>query len=138
MARVYKTARGRSIDMDKVKLANETATAVGNMRVNARGDLIGAGGQVTAGRNQLMDKVYAVPEAMYSPNSATSLADQNKVRELHELATTLAKPAPVEPVVDENASTPARGSLASSVAKKVSVTQETLPDTRPGKGPSRI
>jgi hypothetical protein len=138
MARVYKTARGRSVDMDKVKLANETATAVGNMRVNARGDLIGAGGQVTAGRNQLMDKVYAVPEAMYSPNSATSLADQNKVRELHELATTLAKPAPVEPVVDETTETPARGSLASSVAKKVSVTQETLPDTRPGKGPSRI
>jgi hypothetical protein len=138
MARVYKTARGKSVDMDKIKLSNETANAVGNMRVNARGDLIGAGGQVTAGRNQLMDKVYAVPEAMYSPNSEASRADQEKAQELHKLATTLATPAPVEPVAEENASTPARGSLASSVAKKVSVTQETLPDTRPGKGPNRI
>ena len=130
MARVYKTARGKSVDMDKVKLANETATAVGNMRVNARGDLIGAGGQVTAGRNQLMDKAYAVPEAMYSPNSAASRVEQQKAQELQELATTLAKPAPIEPTAEETQTVAARGSLASSVAKKVSVTQETLPDTK--------
>ena len=65
MARIYKSARGKSIDMDKIKLSNETTSAVGNMRVNARGDLIGAGGQITQGRNQVMDKVYAVPTPMY-------------------------------------------------------------------------
>ena len=46
MSRVYKTARGKVIDMDKVKLANESVTAIGNMKVNARGDKIGSGGQI--------------------------------------------------------------------------------------------
>ena len=60
MTKLYKTARGKTVDMDKVKLANETVTAVGNMKVNARGDKLGPGGQVIAGRNQVMDRVYSV------------------------------------------------------------------------------
>ena len=65
MARVYKTARGKSLDMDKIKLANESAVAVGNMKVNARGDLLGPGNAIAAGRNQVMDQVYAVPDPGY-------------------------------------------------------------------------
>ena len=38
MSRVYKSARGQAIDIDKVKLTNEQTIAVGNMKVNARGD----------------------------------------------------------------------------------------------------
>ena len=70
MAKVYKTARGKLVDIDKVKLTQETVNAVGNMGVNARGDLIGSGGTVAVGRNQLMDQVYAVASAEpgYSPN----------------------------------------------------------------------
>ena len=48
MTKIYKTARGKTIDMDKVKLANETVNAVGNMKVNARGDRLGVGGKVVA------------------------------------------------------------------------------------------
>jgi hypothetical protein len=149
MTRVYKSARGKMIDMDKIKLTNETATSVGNMRVNARGDLIGAGGQVAQGRNALMDKVYSVPSApspMYSPGSPEVLAEQqamveaSKAKELHDLANTLTVPTTTEPTVDNatDPTTPSRGSLASSLAKKVSVTQEPLVDPRKPKGPSRI
>ena len=38
MPNVYRTARGLQIDIDQLRLANETAVAVGNHRVNARGD----------------------------------------------------------------------------------------------------
>ena len=148
MANVYKTARGRTIDMDKVKLSNEKVTAVGNMKVNARGDKLGAGGQIIAGRNQVMDRVYNVEGRKgYSPNDPTVFAQQqalvesNKAKELHDLATTLVQNTSIEPVDPVDTQPAARGSLASSVAKTVSVAQEPLPnpkDVKKSNGPSRI
>jgi hypothetical protein len=145
---MYKSARGKTIDMDKVKLSNETTTAVGNMRVNARGDLLGAGGQVVAGRNQIMDQVYAVPEPMYSPNDPQVRAEQqatleaSKAKELHDLANNLSMPSSPEPIITEeptDAPKPAgRGSLANSIGKPVSIKQQPISDPRTPKGPSRI
>lgn len=144
MGNVYKSARGKMVDMDKIKLANENTVAVGNMKVNARGDLIGAGGEVAQGRNAIMDQVYAVDPAPYSPNDPNVYAQQQaaidatKAKQLHDLANNLVTPTTTqEPAVSD--STPAtRGSLASAVAKTVSVTQELAVDPRKPKGPSRI
>ena len=58
MSKAYKTARGKIIDMDKVKLANETVTAVGNMKVNARGDLVDDKNQVITSKNQQVNQAY--------------------------------------------------------------------------------
>jgi hypothetical protein len=148
MTKVYKTARGKTIDMDKVKLANETVNAVGNMKVNARGDRLGGGGKVIAGRNQVMDQVYAVNPAParrtggYSPNDPEvyaqqqSLVESNRAKELHDLATNLVQPTSIEPV--EAAEPAARGSLASSVAKTAVVKQEPMPNPKTSNGPTRI
>jgi hypothetical protein len=144
MSKIYKSAKGKMVDMDKIKLANETVAAVGNMRVNARGDLLGQGGSVAQGRNAVMDRVYAVEDAPYSPNDPAAMAarqaliENNKAKELHDLANNLVNtnPEPESPVNKTPA--PARGSLASSVAKPVTVTQEAMPDPRKPKGPSRI
>ena len=155
MTRIYKTARGKPVDMDKVKLSNETAIAVGNMRVNARGDLIGAGNEITMGRNQLMDQAYAVqsaPTSGYSPNDPKVVAqqqdaaDKTKSKALHDLANGLITPTIAEPIVNDSnddvappvATTPARGSLAGSVAKKAVVNQSPVADPRRAKGPTRI
>ncbi|CAB4129314.1 hypothetical protein UFOVP112_412 [uncultured Caudovirales phage] len=149
MSAIYKTARGKSVDMDKIKLANESTTAVGNMRVNARGDALGAGGQVVAGRNQIMDQVYAVESnSGYSPTSPTTYAEnkatmeQSKAKELHDLANGLVQTDASEPVVateEAGAVTPApRGSLASSVAKATTVTQEPMTPPSKSTGPTRI
>jgi hypothetical protein len=154
MSRIYKTAKGKMVDMDKVKLSNETAIAVGNMKVNARGDLIGNDGQVSMGRNQLMDQVYAVadaPTAGYSPNDPKvanqqqAAEEKSKSKSLHDLANGLIDTNVSEPVVNEESpvvappTTPtARGILASSVAKTTVVTQQPLPNLRKPKGPSRI
>jgi hypothetical protein len=43
---VYKTHRGREIDMEALRRQNEDTVAVGNMGVNARGDKLGPGGTV--------------------------------------------------------------------------------------------
>jgi hypothetical protein len=144
MSRVYKTARGKSVDIDKVKLSNEKVIAVGNMKVNARGDKIGAGGGVTATRNQIMDQIYAVPDAGYSPNDPTTYTEQQmavneqKAKELHDLASNLATPAnPEQPAPAPST----RGALASSVAKTTSVVQKAAPtpaEQKKANGPSRI
>lgn len=148
MSRMYKTARGKMIDMDKVKLSNEEVIAVGNMKVNARGDKLGANGQIEMGRNQIMDQIYAVEEG-YSPNDPTNFnelranMDASKAKELHELANNLVTQGPVETAVPEGLAptAPARGSLASSVAKTVSVTQKPEPspaEQKKANGPARI
>jgi hypothetical protein len=145
MSRVYKTARGKSVDMDKVKLANETTVAVGNMKVNARGDLIGVAGEIATGRNQIMDQVYAVDPAPYSPNSSgnfqqkKAMMENNRAKELTDLVNNLVVPTPT--ATDEAApvDTGVRGSLASSLAKTTSVVQEPLPKpVKKPNGPQRL
>ena len=54
----HKTAGGKIIDMNQVRLQNETEIAVGNARVNARGDRLGAGGQVIQTRDEIIKEYY--------------------------------------------------------------------------------
>ena len=44
--RMYRSMQGRMIDIEKLRAANENTQAVGNMNVNARGDVLGKGGQI--------------------------------------------------------------------------------------------
>lgn len=148
MSKVYKTARGKSVDFDKIKLSNENVAAVGNMKVNARGDLLGSRGEIAAGRNQIMDQVYAVEEAPYSPNDPSSfnevqrMAEQNRAQELHNLTQNLVQTTSPEstPIPDESSpiQPSTRGSLASSVAKTQTVTQAPMPNPKKANGPTRI
>ncbi len=65
MGKTYYTARGKAIDMEKLALKNETIQAVGNQRINARGDELGHGGKITKTREQVLQDYYAAhPEAI--------------------------------------------------------------------------
>ena len=46
--------QGKEIDMGKLVNQNETTIAVGNMKVNARGDRIGPGGKIIQTREQIL------------------------------------------------------------------------------------
>ena len=50
---IYRTMQGKEIDMGKLIQRNENSVAVGNMKVNARGDQLGPGGKVIKTREQL-------------------------------------------------------------------------------------
>ena len=56
---VYRSMNGKEVDMNKLININELTPAVGNMRVNARGDELGPGGQIVRKREEL---IAAVPE----------------------------------------------------------------------------
>ena len=55
--RMYKTAQGKTINLDNLLLQNETVLAVGNMHVNARGDEVDSAGNVVRTRQQIEFKL---------------------------------------------------------------------------------
>lgn len=55
---VYKTAQGKTIDMGKLMLQNEQVRAVGNMNVNARGDLLDSQNRVITSKNRQVNRQY--------------------------------------------------------------------------------
>ena len=60
--RMYRTMQGRMIDIEKLRSANEDIRAVGNMNVNARGDILGAGGQIATSKADVIAKYYEQPK----------------------------------------------------------------------------
>ena len=51
---IYRTMQGKEIDMGKLINQNEMTVAVGNMRVNARGDKLGPGGAIIQTREEIL------------------------------------------------------------------------------------
>lgn len=58
MGRTYTSMQGKEIDMDKLSLRNELTPAIGNMKVNARGDELGPGGQIIRTKEQILQDYY--------------------------------------------------------------------------------
>ena len=56
--KVYKSMQGKSIDMDLLRQKNELTPAVGNARVNARGDELGPGGKIVRKREDVLEDYY--------------------------------------------------------------------------------
>jgi hypothetical protein len=63
MPKIYRTAQGREVDFEAMLLRNEHVPAVGNMRVNARGDELGPDNVVLKNNNERVAEFYAVQEA---------------------------------------------------------------------------
>jgi hypothetical protein len=55
---IYKTAQGQTVDMGALRLQNEQVRAVGNMKVNARGDLLDVSGNVISSRTEQVNSEY--------------------------------------------------------------------------------
>lgn len=55
----YRTAMGKPIDMAALEAKNEHTRAVGNMKVNARGDLIDSHGKVIVPVTERVAKTYS-------------------------------------------------------------------------------
>lgn len=104
---IYKTALGQRVDVDALRLINESVVTVGNMPVNARGDEVKPDGTVIRTRNEIMKEHYnrnIGPVVSYNP--------------VRKKAVDEAPPVVTAPVVEQPAETDStlRGSLASSVS----------------------
>ena len=138
MANIKRTAMGKMIDMDMLRLANENTIAVGNARTNARGDKLGPGGKVIKTRAEVVQEYNAL-------NVNQPLVSHDDV--VDETADALASaPAPLlTPTVEhtEVDDTPPaapdyvkpRGSFADAVAQQTEVNQELLQPAPSRNGP---
>jgi len=134
VGKVYKTAKGKLIDIGSLLLSNENTRAVGNMGVNARGDQIDSKNQPISTRNEQVQKHYAKMHTgavedhpVYnSAAHASASADLNVDEELFE------SPEPIEE--NEEVSVPLvespkpieelGGGLASAIAKAKQLKQQ--------------
>ena len=64
--KLYRTMQGRMVDIEKLRAANEDIRAVGNMNVNARGDVLGPGNTVLKTKEQVMREYYEAPKGRAS------------------------------------------------------------------------
>jgi len=58
MGKVYTSMKGKEIDMEKLVLKNELLPAVGNAKVNARGDELGPGGKILRTKEEILQDYY--------------------------------------------------------------------------------
>ena len=70
--KMYRTMQGRMVDIDQLRAANESVQAVGNMKVNARGDVLGVRGQVITPKSQVMQKYYEQPKGKASEGPSST------------------------------------------------------------------
>ena len=85
MPKMYRTAQGRVVDFEAMQLKNEHVPAIGNMRVNARGDELGSNNTVIRTNNERVAEHYTAydpaPEAaVQAPTIEESLPDTVPVK----------------------------------------------------------
>lgn len=79
--KVYKSAMGRVVDMGTLMLENEHTRAVGNMNVNARGDVLDSNNRVVETKNRQVAKHYQRQVAAPSnhlPTTSTQAAKKQQ------------------------------------------------------------
>ena len=64
--RMYRTMQGRMVDIEKLRAVNENVRAIGNMSVNARGDVLSPGGEIIKPRATVMKEYYQKPKGVVS------------------------------------------------------------------------
>ena len=103
--RMYRTMQGRMVDIEKLRTANESVQAVGNMNVNARGDVLGAGGQVVTSKETVIKQYYEQPKGMVSDtptkNKPTQAPKVEPVKTVQKMTPVASKPTPIKTVAPQ-------------------------------------
>jgi len=128
--KIYKTARGKTVDFGSMRLQNENVRAVGNMGVNARGDRIDSQGNVIDPKNQqLQRRIQRQTNVSDGPvhsstREAKAQAAANFVPEQVVVNIPGANPAEAERIVVAPVAPEEAVGLAAAIAKSKTVKQE--------------
>lgn len=134
--KIYRTAKGKSVDIGSLRLQNEHVRAVGNMGVNSRGDRIDVNGNVIDSTNdQLQRRIQR-----QSNVSDGAVHSSTRAKQEQESAAVSATPAPVaaDPIaalLDKQSTKTVTtedtaGGLAAAIARSKTVKQELEKTTR--------
>lgn len=131
--KVYRTAQGKVVDLGALQLQNENVRAVGNMGVNARGDLLDQWNRPIATRNNQVAKSYArqtnvqdTPVTTSKPKDKKAKAPKVEVVDIppppEDFDDEFVKPVDISPAKPEVP----EGGLAAAIARSRSIKQEPL------------
>jgi hypothetical protein len=81
----FRTAQGRTLDMAALAAKNEKARAVGNMKVNARGDTIDSEGRIIVPVTEKVATNYAQTVGTRSAHAKKSAKKPTQAPEKYEL-----------------------------------------------------
>lgn len=141
---------GKSVDLGALMLNNENTRAVGNMNVNARGDVLDSTNKVIEHKNRQVQKQYSRQARGNVPSTDIVVSSSKAAAEKRELAKRAKPPKkespPAEttiqdetmfneepaPVAEDAAIARARptGGLAAAIAKSQEIKQEKLKSAR--------
>jgi hypothetical protein len=140
--KIYTTAQGKTVDLGAIILQNEHVRAVGNMNVNARGDLLDGSNRVIDPRNQQVARqmeraTQPAPTGVSTEPRHTSSVAARRARakvqaQPAEQDPVAEDPAPTDPVAEDPApvedisAEPVLSGLAAAMARSRTVTQERL------------
>jgi len=98
--KLYRTMQGRMVDIEKLRSMNENIRAVGNMNVNARGDILGPSGTILKSKEQVIKEYYEAPKGVVADTPVKRMAiptpiPQNKVVET-KVINPIKEPQPIE------------------------------------------
>ena len=83
--KVYRSMQGKSIDMDLLRQRNELTPAVGNAKVNARGDELGPGGKIVRPKEEVLKDYYKASSGV-KDELATKKGETNSQPSAEEIA----------------------------------------------------
>ena len=105
--KMYRTMQGRMVDIEKLRASNENVRAVGNMRVNARGDIVGASGQIVKTKEEQMKEYYEAPKGQVSDTRVRNPKESNPqpIPQQQVVQTQVVNPQANRPVQGKNINT---------------------------------
>ena len=119
----YRTAMGKTVDMAALVAKNENTRAVGNMKVNARGDTIDAYGKVIQPVTEKVNQSYANTVGTRSANQARQQRPQQEA----------VKPDSVKPAIQLEELTPVERELEESFEDDLEIEKIKAEELKKGK-----
>lgn len=137
--KIYKTAMGKTVDLGALLLQNENTRAVGNMNVNARGDVLDSSNRVTEQKTRQVQRRYKKQTNVSGGPVATSTkAAKQQILQTGVVDTTdnfsdlpedevevdLIESVQAQTSVQTPEPKPLRGGLAAAIARSREIKQE--------------
>jgi hypothetical protein len=125
--KTYRSMKGKVVDLDLLIKRNELTPAVGNARVNARGDELGPGGKIIRKREEVMQDYYKGSAPVVHESAEVDAPVETKLTsaEVQKLAEFDEEPVPPKPQAQAQAQ-PKKASATTS--KNTSSTPEWVED----------
>ena len=76
---IYRTMQGKEVDLNRLMNQNELTMAVGNVKVNARGDELGAGGKIVRKREELLRETDVPNQINVRPKKEVEVVEKSGI-----------------------------------------------------------